>query len=113
MRPNVYNEQMKKLEFFSKAVEAIAELMDIPKQDIISGDKYVAAVDARRLVIYLMHEQRFTSRDIAYLLGITVRCVNISISTFKDRADYSMNDLWDIYDKAGKILGKSEEKAGK
>lgn len=100
---------MKKLEFFSKAVEAIAELMEIPKQDIIGGEKYVAAVDARRLAIYLMHKEKFTSRDIAYLLGVTVRCVNYSIFTFKDRADYSANDLWDIYGKVRKILGKSGE----
>ena len=104
---------MGRYEYFSKVIKVVTELTEVPREDILSGEKYAAAVDARRMVIYLMHEKKYTTRDIAPLLAMTRRSINIAIAAFPDRMYYSADDLHEKYIAAKEMLGKSEEKAGK
>ena len=105
--------RMGRYEYFSKVIKVVTELTEVPKEDILSGEKYVAAVDARRMVIYLMHEKKYASREIAPLLAMTRRSINIAIAAFPDRLYYSYDDLREKYNAAKEMLGKGEEKAEK
>lgn len=100
---------MDKLEYFGKVIKVVTELMDVTERDIISGEKFIAAVDARWLVIRLMHDKGYSTRQIATLVCAARRSVNHALSLFDDRADFSMNDLREAYKTASERLATAEQ----
>ena len=109
MRPLLVYSTMGKNEDYSKVIKVVTELMDVTERDIISGEKFIAAVDARWLVIRLMHDKGYSTRQIATLVCAARRSVNHALSLFDDRADFSMNDLREAYKTASERLATAEQ----
>lgn len=102
---------MNKLEYFGKAVEIVAELMDVTEEEILNA-RFFAAVDARWIVIRLMHDKGYKTRQIAPLVNSAKRSVNHALAFFDDKADFSENDVRGNYEKAKRILAKAEQQRG-
>lgn len=97
---------MNKLEYFGKVIKVVTELIDVEDKDIVGGARFVDAVDARWLVIQLMHEKGYKTRQIAPLVGSSIRSVNHALAFFEDRSLFSENDLLSHYKAAQKELAK-------
>lgn len=87
---------MGKLEDFGKVIKVVTELMDVTDQDILGSSKSQEVVDARWMVIVLMREKGYTTKQIAPLIGRPIRTVNNAIEGFSDRVKYSYNGLGNI-----------------
>lgn len=84
---------MGKSEDFSKVIKVVTELMDVTDQDILGHNRRQDVVDARWMVITLMHEKGYPTRQIAHLMLRPERTVNNALSQFSDRVKYSYNQL--------------------
>lgn len=102
---------MNKLEYFSKVIKVVTELMDVTEEEILNA-RFFAAVDARWIVIRLMHDKGYKTRQIAPLVNSAKRSVNHALALFDDKADFSENDVRGNYEKAKRILAKAEQQRG-
>lgn len=84
---------MKRLEYFGKVMKVVAELMDVTEQDILGKARSQDVVDARWMVIYLMREKGFSTRQIAPLMCHPARTINHAFSSFESRVAFSCNGL--------------------
>ena len=87
---------MGKVDDFSKVIKVVTELMDVTEQDILGKSRAQEVVDARWMVMYLMHRKGCTSHQISMLTLHPERTVNHAICSFPDRARYSYNGLGNI-----------------
>lgn len=85
--------KMDKIEYFSKVIKVVTELMEVTDQDILGKSRVQEVVDARWMVIYLMREKGYTTRQIMHLVCHPERTINHAISNFEDRVKYSYNGL--------------------
>mgnify|MGYP001263488101 CR=1 FL=1 len=79
------NMDMLKLQIFAKLSEAVSEETGIAVEDIASTDRREEVVDARYVLVYLLHLEGFYASMIAPLIGIKKRSVNRIISDFEHR----------------------------
>ena len=84
---------MDKVEYFGKVIKVVTELMEVTDQDILGKSRVQEVVDARWMVIYLMKEKGFSTRQITHLVCHPERTVNHAVSNFEDRVKYSYNGL--------------------
>ena len=101
--------RMNKVEYFNKVVSVVADLTDIPQEEILSGCKTIEAVDARWLIIKLMKENGYTARQISSLLNCTKRSITHALLYFRNRLTATFSTLGNNYEVARKIMGDSKE----
>ena len=87
---------MGKNEDFSKVIKVVTELMDVTDQEILGKSRESEVVDARWMVICLMKEKGYQSKQIAPLINHPIRTINHALNSFSDRVKYSYNNLGNI-----------------
>lgn len=87
---------MGKVEDFGKVIKVVTELMDVSEQDVLGRARTQEVVDARWMVIYLMREKGYSTRQISKLILHPERTVNHALNAFSDRVKYSYNYLGNI-----------------
>ena len=70
---------------YDKVVNAVAEAMDLTRNQVISKRKYQEVTEARRIVVYLLREMGHFSSRIAEWMGMTSRNVNLILSSMNYR----------------------------
>lgn len=95
---------MNKLEFFSKVTGIVTELTDVSQVDITNGSRTIEAVDARWLIIKLMREKGYSSRQIAPLVNCAKRSVTHALQFFKSRTRDPFSSLGNNYEIARQKL---------
>lgn len=81
------NSIMKKRELFDKILAIVEEETEISREEILSKSKKEEVVDARALLVFVLHSLGFYPIQISLLSGICQRCINPYIANFKDRKD--------------------------
>lgn len=76
---------MCKSEIFAKILRIVSEETEISTSDILSSSKEADVVDARYLLVYLLHERGFYPSQIALHVCKTKRSINYILSSFSDR----------------------------
>ena len=87
---------MQRMEDFSKVIKVVAELMDVEEKDILGKSRVQDVVDARWMVIYLMREKGYSTRQISLLIHHPERTITNALSCFSDRVRYSNNNIGNI-----------------
>ena len=87
---------MKRTEYFSKVIKVITELTDVTEEQILGKSRIPEVVDARWMVICLMREKGYQTKQIAMLVHHPERTVNHAICNFPDRVKYSYNGIGNI-----------------
>ena len=96
---------MTSVEYCSKVIKVVAELMDVREEDIYGRTRTFDAVDARWIVIQLLRDQKMSTKKIALLLSHPERTINHALSMIEDRVKYSSNDFGYTLSIARKLLG--------
>lgn len=99
---------MKKIEIFNRVLSLIEDETEVDRNLILSGNKREEVVDARALLIYILHEQGMYPTKIAELSGICARCIPSFILRFKDRME-SRKILGINYERVQKKLREIDE----
>ena len=79
------SDSMGKQERFNTVLSLIEEETEISRDLILSGDKHEEVVDARALLVFILHETGFYPSQIAALSGICPRCISPFIMNFGER----------------------------
>lgn len=95
---------MGKLEDFSKVLKVVTELVDVTDQEILGKSRVQEVVDARWMVIVLMKEKGYSTKQISQLLCHPVRTINHALNGFSDRVKYSFNNLGNSLAMARQLL---------
>lgn len=98
---------MNRLEYFGKVMRVVTELTELTDQEILGKGKGIEVVDARWMVIQLLHEKGYSTKQIAPLMLRPARTINHALSMFPDRADYSTNGLGNTLAIARQMLGNN------
>jgi hypothetical protein len=77
---------MNKLEYFGKVIKVVTELMDVTDQEILGQSREFDVVDARWMVIFLMREEGYSTRQISKLMLRPARTINHALSSFSIRS---------------------------
>ena len=99
---------MGKQETFNRVLSLIEEEAEVSRDLILSGNKQEEVVDARALLLYVLHELGFYPSQIAALSGICPRCISPFIVGFNERKS-SRRMLGIYYDKVTRKLRESME----
>lgn len=95
---------MGKLEDFGKVIKVVTELMDVTDQEILGKSRREDVVDARWMVILLMREKGYNTRQISTLMLHPERTINHALNAIEDRVRYSHSGLGNILAIARKQL---------
>jgi chromosomal replication initiation ATPase DnaA len=95
---------MTSVDYCSKVIKVVAELMEVREEDILGKSRVQEVVDARWMVIVLMKEKGYSTKQIAPLMCHPIRTVNHALSCFSDRAKYSFNNLGNTLATARQLL---------
>lgn len=95
---------MGKVEDFGKVIKVVTELMDVTEQDIVGKSRVQEVVDARWMVIVLMRERGYSTKQIAPLVCHPIRTINHATNCFADRVKYSFNNLGNTLATARQLL---------
>ena len=87
---------MNKAEYFGKVIKVVTELMEVSEDSILGKSREQEVVDARWMVICLMREKGYPTRQISDLVHHPERTVNHAICNMDDRVKYSYNGLGNI-----------------
>ena len=87
---------MGKNEDFSKVIKVVTELTEVSENAILGRSREAEVVDARWMVICLMKEKGYQSKQIAPLMNHPIRTINHALNSFSDRVKYSYNNLGNI-----------------
>lgn len=87
---------MGKNEDFSKVIKVVTELTEVSEDAILGRSREAEVVDARWMVICLMKEKGYQSKQIALLMNHPIRTINHALNSFSDRVKYSYNNLGNI-----------------
>jgi chromosomal replication initiation ATPase DnaA len=93
-----------RLKYFGKVMKVVAELMEVSEQNILGKSRESDVVDARWMVICLMKEKGYTTKQIAPLMLRPIRTINHAVNSFSDRAKYSFNGLGNTMAMARQLL---------
>ena len=66
---------------FEKIINAVAEVMDLRPCQILCKRKFKETIDARWIAVYLLAEKGYYSSRIAEWMGMTIRNVNLILSS--------------------------------
>lgn len=83
---------MKVKEYFETVIDAVSMQTDL-RRGLILGSRTREAVDARWMVVRLMRDAGFYSTQIAPLVGLSVRTVQIILISFDNRIKYSADSM--------------------
>ena len=78
---------MYKKNYFDRVLAVVAELSELSSEDILYGRKTDEVVDARWIIVKILHEQGYHTSKIAMLLNMTQRNVTYILTVFQDRLD--------------------------
>ena len=95
---------MGKIEDFSKVIKVVTELTEVSEDAILGRSREAEVVDARWMVICLMREKGYSTKEIASLMCHPIRTVNHALKGFSDRAKYSNNGIGNIFSLARQQL---------
>lgn len=95
---------MTSVDYCSKVIKVVAELMEVREEDILGKSRVQEVVDARWMVIVLMREKGYSTKQIAPLMCHPIRTVNHALSCFSDRVKYSFNNLGNTLATARQLL---------
>lgn len=76
---------MLKSEVFANVLHTVAAQTEVDKERILSQEKNTEVVDARHILIYIMHTLGFYPYQIAELVKCTPTNVRKALSQFDDR----------------------------
>jgi chromosomal replication initiation ATPase DnaA len=96
---------MTSVDYCSKVIKVVAELMEVREEDIYGRTRTFDAVDARWIVIQLLRDQKMSTKKIALLLSHPERTINHALSMVESRAKFSTNGFGNTLSIARKILG--------
>ena len=95
---------MKREEDFGKVIKVVTELMEVTEQEILGKSRVQEIVDARWMVIVLMKERGYSTKQIAPLVCHPIRTINHALNCFTDRVKYSFNNLGNTLATARQLL---------
>lgn len=99
---------MKRLEDFGKVIKVVTELTDLTEQEILGKSRIQEVVDARWMVILLMREKGYSTRQIAPLVCRPERTINHALCLMEDRVKYSLNGLGNTLARARQQLSNND-----
>ena len=88
-------------------VKVVAELSEISEEAILGKSREYEVVDARWVVICLMKEKGYTTKQISFLIKRPIRTVNHAVNSFKIRAKSSASCLGNTLEMARQQLGNN------
>lgn len=80
---------MKKSELFTEIINAVSEKTEIKSERILSPCRVTEVVDARYILVKMLHSYGIYPANIADMVGITKRSVSMILSNFDNRKSYS------------------------
>lgn len=98
----------KLLELASSVIDLVANELEVSKEQILSKSRITEVVDARHLVIRLLHSKDIYPSRIASIFGLSPRCIHYIITTFDARLQTNKS-LRNNYAKIAKQLGNNIE----
>lgn len=75
----------KKAEIFASILADVSKETDVPEDIIVSNSRNADAVEARWILVKLLHRQGFYTSRIAPLVNLKKRAVNNILSKFEDK----------------------------
>jgi chromosomal replication initiation ATPase DnaA len=96
---------MERVEYFSKVMRVVAELMEVSESDILGKSREYEVVDARWMVIFLMREKGYTTKQVASLIKHPIRTINHALNSFSVRVKSSYSGLGNTLAIARQQLG--------
>lgn len=100
---------MCKQDYFEKVLNIVASLTELTADQILHGKKTDEVVDARWIIVKILHEQGYHTSNIAMLLSMTQRNVTHILTVFQDRLDGYDSLLKATYQKARLLVGNIYE----
>lgn len=100
---------MERIEYFGRVMKIVTDLMEVSEQDILGKSREYEVVDARWMVIYLMKERGYTSKQIAPLVNHSIRTVNHALNRFYARAKSVEKYLGNTLETARQMLGNNNK----
>ena len=94
-----------KKDYFDRLVSIVAELSELSVEAIMKGRKTDEVVDARWIIVKILHEQGYHTSKIAMLLKMTQRNVTNIVNLFQDRLDQYDSLFKSTYQKARILAG--------
>lgn len=93
MRLSLVDCKMERAEYFRRAMKVVAELMEVSEESILGKSREYEVVDARWIVIYLMRERGYTTKQISALMKHPIRTINHALNLFSIRAKSPYSSL--------------------
>ena len=78
---------MYKKDYFERLVSVVAELSELSADNNLYGRKTDEVVDARGIIVKILHAQGYHTSKIALLMHMTQRNVTHIVNIFQDRLD--------------------------
>lgn len=94
-------------EFADHVIGLVSQETDIPKEQILSRCRATEIVDARHLVIKLLHANNVYPSRIASIFNLSTRCINYAITNFEHRVSQN-NVLRGNYETIKKKLKREQ-----
>lgn len=86
--------------YFERLLAIVASLCELDEAQILYGRKTDEVVDARWIIVKILHEQGYHTAKISLLLNMTQRNVTHILTIFQDRLDGYDSLFKSIYQKA-------------
>lgn len=99
-------------EFADRVMELVSHETDIPKEQILSRCRATEIVDARHLVIKLLHANNVYPSRIATIFNLSPRTIHYALTAFDNRVSTN-NSLRNIYAELSKKLSRKSEATAK
>lgn len=99
-------------EFADRVIELVSHETDIPKEQILSRCRATEIVDARHLVIKLLHANNIYPSRIASIFNLSPRTIHYVLTAFDNRVSTN-NSLRNIYAELSKNLSRKNEATAK
>ncbi len=99
-------------EFTDHVIELVSHETDIPKEQILSRCRATEVVDARHLVIKLLHVNNVYPSRIASVFNLSPRTIHYALTAFDNRVSTN-NSLRNIYAELSKNLSRKSEATAK
>lgn len=96
-------------DYFQRVLDVVAQLSELSAEVILYGRKTDEVVDARWIIVKILHEQGYHTAKIALLLNMTQRNVTHILTIFQDRLDGYDSLFKATYQKARIMAGNLYE----
>lgn len=98
----------KAFDFAEHVVDTVARETDTTREAIMSSARNSEVVDARHMVIKILHSRGLYPSRIARIMGLSVRAVHYAITSFHSRTRGNRSLLM-TYERIAKQLGNKLE----